>query len=148
VKCGDKEWQHCRVEKMGCKGCYYDEIEPGEYVRFKDETIDKIVDIIETQGNQKLIAFEKRNSYKSETGLVNCMDKHGKKISDVLKEGDVIFYKINNSSIVYISKVKKHKNGLGANFYTLEQLNIMKVITEKELKQTGYDIKEVYFESI
>ena len=76
------------------------------------------------------------------------MDKHGKKISDVLKEGDVIFYKINNSSIVYISKVKKYKNGLGAKFYTLEQLNIMKVITEKELKQTGYDIKEVYFESI
>lgn len=23
-KCGDKEWQHCRVEKMGCIGCYYD----------------------------------------------------------------------------------------------------------------------------
>lgn len=25
MKCNDKEWQHCRVEKMGCKGCYYDE---------------------------------------------------------------------------------------------------------------------------
>lgn len=25
MKCGDKEWQHCRVEKMGCNGCYYDE---------------------------------------------------------------------------------------------------------------------------
>ena len=25
MKCSDKEWQHCRVEKMGCKGCYYDE---------------------------------------------------------------------------------------------------------------------------
>ena len=24
MKCGDKEWQHCNVEKMGCKGCYYD----------------------------------------------------------------------------------------------------------------------------
>lgn len=24
MKCNDKEWQHCRVEKMGCKGCYYD----------------------------------------------------------------------------------------------------------------------------
>lgn len=23
MKCGDKEWQHCRVEKMGCTGCYY-----------------------------------------------------------------------------------------------------------------------------
>lgn len=25
MKCDDKEWQHCRVEKMGCTGCYYDE---------------------------------------------------------------------------------------------------------------------------
>ena len=25
MKCGDKEWKHCRVEKMGCNGCYYDE---------------------------------------------------------------------------------------------------------------------------
>lgn len=24
MKCTDKEWQHCRAEKMGCKGCYYD----------------------------------------------------------------------------------------------------------------------------
>lgn len=23
MKCTDKEWQNCRVEKMGCKGCYY-----------------------------------------------------------------------------------------------------------------------------
>lgn len=26
-KCTDKEWQHCRVEKMGCKGCHYDQKE-------------------------------------------------------------------------------------------------------------------------
>lgn len=25
MKCTDKEWQHCRVEKMGCSGCYYDD---------------------------------------------------------------------------------------------------------------------------
>ena len=25
MKCSGKEWDHCRVEKMGCKGCYYDE---------------------------------------------------------------------------------------------------------------------------
>lgn len=22
--CTDKEWMHCRVEKMGCTGCHYD----------------------------------------------------------------------------------------------------------------------------
>jgi hypothetical protein len=25
MRCTGKEWDHCRVEKMGCKGCYYDE---------------------------------------------------------------------------------------------------------------------------
>lgn len=25
MKCTGKEWDHCRVEKMGCKGCYYNE---------------------------------------------------------------------------------------------------------------------------
>ena len=25
MKCGDKEWMHCRVEKMGCFGCHYSE---------------------------------------------------------------------------------------------------------------------------
>lgn len=23
-ECTDKEWQHCRVEKMSCEGCYYE----------------------------------------------------------------------------------------------------------------------------
>lgn len=148
MKCTDKEWQHCRVEKMGCSGCYYDEIELEEYVRFKDGTIDKIINIIETQGNRKLIAFEKRNGYKSDKGIVNWIAKHGKKISDVLEEGDLIFCRTKNSSAVYMSRVTKYQGGLGANFYSLEQLNIIKVITKKELKQTGYDVKEVYFESI
>ena len=22
-KCDDEEWKDCRVEKMGCQGCYY-----------------------------------------------------------------------------------------------------------------------------
>lgn len=25
MKCTDKEWMHCRVEKMSCKNCYYED---------------------------------------------------------------------------------------------------------------------------
>lgn len=32
MRCTDKEWQHCRVEKMGCTGCYYD-----EEIRYKEQ---------------------------------------------------------------------------------------------------------------
>lgn len=24
-KCDDKQWMHCRVEKMGCEGCNYED---------------------------------------------------------------------------------------------------------------------------
>lgn len=30
MKCTGKEWDHCRVEKMGCKGCYYNELTADE----------------------------------------------------------------------------------------------------------------------
>lgn len=31
MKCTGKEWDTCRVEKMGCKGCYYNKnLEEGE----------------------------------------------------------------------------------------------------------------------
>lgn len=32
--CGDKEWEHCRVEKMGCTGCYYDVIPKSKIRKF------------------------------------------------------------------------------------------------------------------
>ena len=25
MKCTSKEWDNCRVEKMGCSGCYYND---------------------------------------------------------------------------------------------------------------------------
>ena len=68
--------------------------------------------------------------------------KHSKKISEVLKEGDVIFYTINNSPQIYMGKVRKYKLGLGSNYYSLEQLNIIKVITKKEIKEVGFEINE------
>lgn len=30
MKCGDKEWQHCQVEKRGCFGCHYNELKADE----------------------------------------------------------------------------------------------------------------------
>ena len=34
MKCTDNEWKHCRVEKMGCDGCYYNQKE-NKLKRFK-----------------------------------------------------------------------------------------------------------------
>ena len=44
MKCTDKEWDTCQVEKMGCYGCYYDEhkIQVGYFVRTNQGIIGKI----------------------------------------------------------------------------------------------------------
>ena len=40
MNCTDKEWQHCRVEKMGCEGCYYNKIEEDD-VKIIEDLINK-----------------------------------------------------------------------------------------------------------
>ena len=40
MKCTDKEWQTCRVEKMGCEGCYYDDSKIQKALITLDATID------------------------------------------------------------------------------------------------------------
>lgn len=42
MKCTDKEWDHCRVEKMGCRGCYYSEME--ENIKEDVEILNKLLD--------------------------------------------------------------------------------------------------------
>lgn len=36
MKCTDKEWQHCQVEKRGCPGCAYDESKEKIFYIFLD----------------------------------------------------------------------------------------------------------------
>lgn len=40
MKCTGKEWDHCRVEKMGCDGCHYNSMT-------LDEAIDQVESLID-----------------------------------------------------------------------------------------------------
>ena len=40
MKCTDKEWQHCRVEKMGCEGCYYNKKNIEEVIEGLESLLD------------------------------------------------------------------------------------------------------------
>lgn len=79
MKCTGKEWDTCRVEKMGCIGCYYDEIEVEEYIRtdkgyiFKVDTEKKILGAI------KFLDIQ----------YGNIID-HKKKLIDLVKEDDYV----------------------------------------------------------
>lgn len=79
MKCTDKEWQHCQVEKMGCKGCYYDEIEVNEFVRTKSGHIFKVDSEKKVlQGLKFLDAF------------YGEIIKHSKNLIDIVEIGDVV----------------------------------------------------------
>lgn len=40
MKCTGKEWDTCRVEKMGCKGCHYDKENIEEVIKGIEDLID------------------------------------------------------------------------------------------------------------
>lgn len=46
MKCGDEEWQHCQVEKMGCEGCYYDVDIIGKRVKVKHPEFDGVTGVV------------------------------------------------------------------------------------------------------
>lgn len=79
MKCTGKEWDHCRVEKMGCIGCYYDEIEAGEYIR-----TDK-GNIFEIDKKKKVISAIKFLDVQY-GHIIN----HKKKLVDLVKVGDYV----------------------------------------------------------
>lgn len=61
MKCGDKEWQHCRVEKMGCKGCYYDTEIIGKKVKVLHKKYDGITGtVVEELKNQYKIELDNK----------------------------------------------------------------------------------------
>lgn len=44
-KCDDKEWMHCRVEKMGCDGCHYEDRQLTEIEDRKKKLLSEQVEI-------------------------------------------------------------------------------------------------------
>lgn len=134
MKCDDKEWKHCREEKMGCGGCYYNEIEIGEYVRTENGKIDKILN-----DNYYIPLY-----VECEKGLIdrNLIVKHSKNIIDLIEEGDYV-----NGLEVYRGQVASGKEKLLVGSYmingmALEIVNIKTIVTKEYFKNIGYEIKE------
>lgn len=83
--CTGKEWDHCRVEKMGCKGCYYNddrteinnavkilkEIEPKDLLDCWDQgeeeykAIQVLLDYVERTEHTRKLAICTRRMYEN-----------------------------------------------------------------------------------
>jgi hypothetical protein len=44
MKCTGKEWDTCRVEKMGCRGCYKEDITVGDVLMGVAATIKMVIE--------------------------------------------------------------------------------------------------------
>ena len=118
-------------------------LEVGEYVRFDDGTFDKIVDIRDTLGERKLVCFEKRNTYLSDTSLENMEVKHSKNIIDLIEESDYV----NGSKVIDIAQAPvkavytEDKKQSGA-LIPIVNKQIENVVTKEQFAQIEYKIKE------
>lgn len=128
MKCGDKEWQHCQVEKMGCTGCYYNEIEPYEYIRTES-------------GNIFIVDSEKKvlQGLKFLNVQYGDITKHSKNIKDIVSYKDLIVYRVNGKQ--HKGFVTKYHNELGINFYSLDQIEISKIVTREKLLQNVFEVE-------
>lgn len=125
-----------------------DKIEVGEYIKFKDNSIDRIKEIINTHGNRKLIAFEKRNSYLSDLGLKKQIVKHSKNIIDLVEEGDYV----NGYKVLEIRKhfeVQPYRISImvyktkDAEFWkSIEEQDIEDIVTHEQFDSVKYKVGE------
>ena len=115
MKCTSEKWDHCRVEKMGCPGCYYDDSKLEEAIEITNNIADMAVyNYIPNNKNEMVLKGKpayilgdkgrtaiktvlqalkdidnyKETSYTSEyfRGVNKCEEKWRKKIGDKIKE--------------------------------------------------------------
>lgn len=134
MKCTGKEWDHCRVEKMGCIGCHYDEITENEYIRTEKGYIfivDKERKVLQAL---KFLDVQYGN-----------IVKHSKNAIELIIEKDIIRYKINNcsSKIGEVKKYRDAKNGkryLGVDGFGLDQIEILELMTKEKFNEESFEI--------
>lgn len=129
MKCTGKEWDHCRVEKMGCIGCHYDEIEPKEYVRTESG------DIFIVDNDRKVV-----QGIKFLDVQYGRIVKHSKNIKEIVGYKDLLVYEVNGKRHKgFIKEVNKH---FEIDHWSLEQIKIIKIITREKLLENVFEVEK------
>lgn len=79
MKCTDKEWQHCRVEKMGCDGCYYDD-------KNKNQEIEDYINNMSEEEMNDFIFFALQAMTKKVDDVRSFIDAEEKRLTKALHE--------------------------------------------------------------
>lgn len=129
MKCTGKEWDHCRVEKMGCIGCHYDEIEPNEYIRTESGDIFIVDDKKKVVQGIKFLDVQ-----------YGKIIKHSKNIKEIIKYRDLLVYEVNGKRHKgFIKEINKHYE---IDHWSLEQIKIIKIITREKLLGNVFEVEK------
>lgn len=120
-KCDDKQWMHCRVEKMGCDGCYYEDRQLTEKEVIFQNYLNQMWDLYSKKNHDYGDSVSKTfDEYGLTSFLVRMDDKmnHIKtlmKLDDVAVVGKKIedtFLDLANYAILALTEIKDRKNKL------------------------------------
>lgn len=140
MKCTDKEWQHCRVEKMGCPGCYYDEIEVGEWIRNKDGYIDKVKKIINPD------EYMEEKYYCCESTMASAyleeIKKHSTDILDLIEPGDVL--EIEEDGDIFYIGIKKDTTTFSYSdikeSIKNKEVKLLRILTQEQFEENSFEV--------
>ena len=120
-----------------------EDIKVRDYVRTIDGEIFKIIGMRRNKGLTMYLT-DKFGQY-IDTALMQCAKAHSKHIKDLIKEGDIIKYRV-NCRFTHLGQVKEWTNAttkdlcLGVNGWGLDQIEIIKIYTKEEFEMMGYEV--------
>lgn len=130
-----------------------DKIEVREYVRTKDGIIAQIKNI---DYEAEIYRFD-RTIYINDFGMKNdvlynnemfkkVVVKHSKQLKDLIESGDLIIYRLRGlkhqcKGFIRIYKdARSGKENLGIDYYSLEQIEIIKILTHEQIEANCYKV--------
>lgn len=115
------------------------EIEVGEYVRTKNGVIDRVDALHGMMENT--VHLEKQKWFDTKNIV-----KHSKNLIDLIEVGDLIIYKLRGlkhqgKGFIRIYKdARSGKENLGIDNYSLEQIEIIKILTHEQIEANCYKV--------
>lgn len=88
-KCDDKEWMHCRVEKMGCDGCHYEDRVATEKEVIFQNYLNKMWDLYSRKNHDYGDSVSKTFDEYGLTSFLVRMDDKINRIKTLNKSNDV-----------------------------------------------------------
>lgn len=115
-----------------------DNIEVGEYIRTKDNTIDRIADIRLCESGRTLISFEKSNNCRSDIGIEKYILKHSKNILDLIEVGDIVKTGVDT---IFINDMETQENlDYFKELYKNDIDVIRAIITHEQIEEMEYRV--------